>query len=385
MAEQTQNLGRARAAVYAAFFVAGSGLATWASFIPLVQRRLGLGDAELGQALFSMAAGALCAVVSAGAIIERLGSRRATVISGVLFSLLLPGPVFAASFWTLAGALLVFGFCFGLLDVAMNAQAADVQRLSRKPLMSGFHGLYSFGGLAGSALAGLLFRLAVPGSAHVGAMVVALLALTLLAGPALLPTAPRAGRGPALSLPARRLAGLALLGFLMFVGEGAIMDWANVYLANVLQAPADLAVAGFAAFSFAMAAGRFGGDWATARLGSSRFAVLSALLGAAGLGLAISSSSVAVSVAGFAATGLGFANLVPILFSHAAESTPDAPQQGISGVAGVGYFGLVAGPPTIGFMAEELGLRGALGIVALAMAVAAVSLPAAFRRALRDS
>ncbi|MEZ5392149.1 MAG: MFS transporter [Bryobacterales bacterium] len=383
MAEQTQNLGRARAAVYAAFFVAGAGLATWASFIPLVQRRLALGDAELGQALFAMAAGALCAVVSAGAVIERFGARGTTGVAGALFCVLLPGPVFAVSFWALAGALLVFGFCFGLLDVAMNAQAADVQRLARKPLMSGFHGLYSFGGLAGSALAGLLFRLAVPGPTHVGGVVALLLVVTLFAWRGLLPTAPRAGRGPALSLPARRLAGLAVLGFLMFVGEGAVMDWANVYLANVLRAPADLAVAGFAAFSFAMAAGRFGGDWATAHLGSSRFAVLSAMLGAAGLGLAIASGSVAVSVVGFAAAGLGFANLVPILFSQAAESTPEAPQQGISGVAGVGYFGLVAGPPAIGFMAEELGLRGALGIVAGAMAFAAVSLPAAFRMALR--
>jgi MFS family permease len=375
----------ARAGVSGAFFVAGAGLATWAAFIPVVQRRLALGEAELGQALFAMAAGALCAVVSAGAVIERFGSRKTTGAAGALFCLLLPGPVFAPSFWSLAGILPAFGFCFGLLDVAMNAQAADVQKLAGKPLMSGFHGLYSLGGLVGSAAAGVLFWLAVAAPAHVWSVVGTLLLLVMVSGRKLPRTYPKGGRGaPALSLPARRLAGLALLGFVMFVGEGAVMDWANVYLANVVRAGTDLAVAGFAAFSLSMAAGRFVGDWATARIGFARFAVVSAGLAAAGLGLAIAGRGLAGSVAGFAIAGIGFANLVPILFSQAAASTPEAPQQGIAGVAGVGYFGLVAGPPMIGFTAEAVGLSGALGLVAGAMGLTAALLPRAFRMAARE-
>ncbi len=83
---------------------------------------------------------------------------------------------------------------------------------------------------------------------------------------------------------------------------------------------------------------------------------------------------------GFAVAGLGFANLIPILFSRAAEVTPDEPQKGIAGVAGIGYLGLVGGPPAIGFAAEALGLRGALWFVTGAMVVAAAGLAWALRR-----
>jgi MFS family permease len=370
----------ARWGVAAVFFVAGAVIATWASHIPLVQRKLGLADGELGQALFAMAAGALCAVVAAGALVERFGSRTVTAAAGGSFCLLLPAPIFAPGLLALSAALFAFGFNFGLMDVAMNAQAADVQRLARKSLMSGFHGLYSLGGLAGAAAAGLLFRLKAPTAAHVFGVAAAMALLHAFGCRRLLPgQRSEARRGPALSLPPKRLAGMASLGFLIFVGEGAVMDWANVYLANVLKAGADVAVLGFGAFSLTMAAGRFVGDWATERLGSARFAVFSAVLAAGGLGLALAGTGLAGSVAGFGLSGFGFANLIPILFSQAAAATPETPQRGIAGVAGVGYFGLVAGPPVIGFLADELGLRVALMLVAGASGIVAAGLSPAFR------
>jgi predicted MFS family arabinose efflux permease len=271
------------------------------------------------------------------------------------------------------------------MDVAMNAQAADVQRLAGRSLMSGFHGLYSLGGLAGSAAAGLLLWLQTPMLAHVLGVAATMGLLLGLGCPKLLREERSEVRGaPSLSLPPRSLAALASLGFLIFVGEGAVMDWANVYLANVLKAGADRAVAGFAAFSLTMAAGRFLGDWGTERLGSRRFAVCSAALAAGGLGLALAGAGLEAAVAGFGLAGFGFANLIPILFSQAAEATPDAPQRGIAGVAGVGYFGLVAGPPVIGFTADEIGLRGALGLVACALALVALLLSSAFRAANRS-
>ena len=365
-----------------AFFVAGAVLATWVPYIPLVQRRLGLSEGDLGWALFAMTAGALTGVVSTGALIERFGSRGVTFGAGVLFCLLLPAPVFAASFWPLAGALYVFGAVFGSLDVAMNAQAAKVQQAAGRSLMSSFHGLYSVGGMAGSALAGLLLSLQVSAVSHILGIVVAMALLSAWAAMRLLETPQGELRsGPALTLPLGPVVGMSVLAFLIFVGEGAVMDWATVYLANVIEADPGMAVAGFTAFSTAMAAGRFLGDWATTKIGAMRFGLWSAALSAAGLALALATASLWIAVAGFAVAGLGFANLIPILFTRAAEATPDEPQKGIAGVAGIGYFGLVAGPPVIGFTAEAVGLRGALWFVAGAMAMVAVGLPWAMRGA----
>jgi hypothetical protein len=45
-----------------------------------------------------------------------------------------------------------FGAFLGLLDVAMNLHAVDVERASDKPLLSGFHARFSLGGFLGSGI-----------------------------------------------------------------------------------------------------------------------------------------------------------------------------------------------------------------------------------------
>ena len=49
-------------------------------------------------------------------------------------------------------ALFVFGASLGSLDVAMNLHAVEVERVSEKPLMSGFHALFSVGAFLGSGM-----------------------------------------------------------------------------------------------------------------------------------------------------------------------------------------------------------------------------------------
>lgn len=374
---------RARMGVCGVFFVGGVVLASWVPFIPVVQRRLAMSEADLGAVLFAMTAGALTAVLGSGRLIARFGSRAVTGWAGVMFCLLLPAPVYAPDRMALAAALFFFGAAFGAMDVAMNAQAAEVQTLAGKPLMSGFHGLYSLGGLAGATVTGTLLSLQANPGLQTGMVVVTMLALCLASSRMLLPS--RAGEAglEGISLPPGPLVGLSLLAFVVFVGEGAVIDWAGVFLVDHLRVEPGVAASGFAAFSLAMAIGRLTGDRATARLGFVRFSVISALLAGGGLALALASTNLLVAIVGFAVAGIGFANLVPILFSQAARATPDAPQRGIAGVAGIGYLGLVAGPPGIGFVAEQLGLPFALSAVAVSTLASALVLPAAFARAAR--
>ncbi len=61
-------------------------------------------------------------------------------------------------------AILIFGASIGCVDVAMNLQAVLVERGAGRPIMSGFHGLYSLGGLLGAAAASAL--LSIGDAAH---------------------------------------------------------------------------------------------------------------------------------------------------------------------------------------------------------------------------
>ncbi len=234
-----------------------------------------LGDRDLGAALFRHGRRARRGD-RPGRSTERFGSRALIAGAGVAFCALLPAPVFAQSFWALSAALFAFGAVFGAMDVAMNAQAAMVQRAAGRSLMSGFHGLYSVGGITGSAVAGVLPSRGVAAETHIAGVAAAMAALCVVSSMRLLAT-PAAERrsGPAFAMPAGALVGMSVLAFLLFVGEGAVMDWSTVYLANVIEAEAGRAAAGFTAFSAGMAAGRFLRDAATTRMGAVRAGVLS--------------------------------------------------------------------------------------------------------------
>jgi hypothetical protein len=140
----------ARLAVSAIFFLNGAGIGNWVVRIPSVRDQLGLTEAALGVALLGVAAGALVAMPLAGRLVARHGSRPVTRAGAVAFAVALGLPALAPSLPLLCLALVVLGAGNGALDVAMNAQAAAVERRYARPIMSRFHALFSLGGLAGA-------------------------------------------------------------------------------------------------------------------------------------------------------------------------------------------------------------------------------------------
>jgi len=102
------------------------------------------------------------------------------VFSGGLgLAIVLPLLSEAASPILLGAALFVFGASLGSLDVAMNLHAVDVERTSEKPLMSGFHALFSIGAFLGSGfMTALLSRRVSPSMSTILSSII--LALLLL-------------------------------------------------------------------------------------------------------------------------------------------------------------------------------------------------------------
>ncbi len=161
-------------------------------------------------------------------------------------------------------------------------------------------------------------------------------------------------------------------------------DWSAVYLRERLGTGAAFAAAGYAAFSVAMAAGRFGGDWLRARTSAVILVRLSAMLAALGLGLSLLIAQPLAALLGFACVGLGLANIVPILFTAAGRTSGVASEIGIATVASCGYFGFLIGPPLIGFVAQATSLAWGLALVALFIAFIALLAGRAGRAELRD-
>ncbi|PWC51124.1 MFS transporter [Azospirillum sp. TSA6c] len=380
MAEQASA---ARWATVAAFFLNGTVFGVWATQIPLLKNRLDLSPAVLGAALLCLAVGALTAMIASGPLLGRLGSAPVTRVTALLFAGLLPLPSLVPDVMTLCIVLALFGASGGTMDVAMNAQGALVERRMGRPIMSSLHGMWSLGGLAGAGLGGLLLPL-MPPAAQAGLVSAGLLALFLALQGRFLPDRNAGGGG--LVLPDRKTLLLGLLAAMAFMGEGAILDWSAIHLRDDLGAPASIAGMGFGVFCAAMAAGRFSGDRLRHRFGGATLMRAGGLLATAGLGCVLAGGIVAggapvLAMVGFGLTGIGLSNIVPVLFSTAGSVDSGHPDHAVAAVSTMGYAGVLAGPPLVGFIAEATSLATAFAMIALlALGMAAAAARAVPRR-----
>ena len=366
----------------------GAVVGTWAARIPAIKADAGLGEGELGTALLGMAAGTLAGARFGAWPVERFGSSRTTRAATAILCVTLVGPALAGDLAGLVVALVAFGVAGGILDVAINANAVSVERAYRRPLLSGLHGLWSLGGLAGAAAGGLAAGLGASPLLHFGvaALVLGGVSLAVLGGlvdgtaghesRASLST----GAGGRFLWSAAVLL-LGLVGFSSYAAEGAAADWSAVYLREDLLASPGLAAAGFAAFSLAMAGCRLVADRVVARLGPVRVVRAGALVAAGGLALGLLVQEPAAGVAGFALLGAGLAPVVPVTFSAAGNTGLGPTGAILARVVTLSYVGGILGPVAIGWTAEQVGLRAALwlpaGLILLIVALAGRVAPAA--------
>jgi len=378
----TRQLRAQRVALSAIFAVHGFMFASWAVRVPAVKQQTGASPAALGLALLGLSAGAVATMLIAGALCRRFGSRQLTVPSCGVLSLTLLLPPLARSAVTLGLTLFVFGAAYGCLNVAMNTVAVDLVAALRRPVMSGFHAAWSFGGLAGAGLGGLIAARLSPFPhlalvAVLGVLVTVLAGRVLLAGPIPVPADPGPQAPPAAPAPAwrRGLATSRLVGVLGLIAlcaaydEGAIGDWGALHLRQDLGAGAGLAAAGYAVFALAEATGRLTGTPLLERYGRTRVLMAGALTACAGMLLAALAPDLWLAIIGFAATGFGVANLFPVAVARAGLL---AGSDGVALASTLGYTGFLLGPPTIGFLASGFGLRTGLTTLSVLAFAAAV-------------
>ncbi len=367
------NLRRERIATSALFFANGFGFGGWSATIAPMQAGLGLSNGELGLLLFTLAAGAVAFMPLAGLAGQRLGGTgRVSAGAGLAFAACLGLAALAPGAGALALVGLGVGASNGLMDVTMNAHASGVERRWGAPIMSSFHAAFSVGGLFGAGAGAFALAAGAGWRELLGGLGAAIFIAVALAARDLGP-GERAAAASAFGWPPRALIGLAVVAFLCFIVEGAMVDWDGVYLVSLGVGDA-AAPLGYAAFAATMIAGRLLGDRVVARTGRLPAVVGGAALAAAGLGLAAAWPAFLPAAAGFALVGAGLSNVVPALFSESSAHAT-SPARGIAAVATAGYTGLLAGPPLVGAVAALSDLRvafAALSAMALAAAVLAL-------------
>jgi MFS family permease len=412
LAKLGPELRQSRVAIFGYFFVLGVATATWAARLPAIKESLHLSDGRLGVALFAVPAGSVLTLALSGRIADRFGAVRVLRVAGVLSPAALVPIGLARNLVALMATLAVYGAMAGLLDVSMNACAAQLELGYERPIMSSLHAGYSIAGLAGAAIGGVSAWLGISPLPTFTVTAGALIILGLLAGPRVVipetadpgstpdrtqrpadppplsprqkvlprgdtappgdtpdPDGPRPPRNPL-----QLIWILGLVALCGQVGEGSAGDWSAVYLHVNLGSSAAVAAVALGAFSVTMAAGRAAGDRLASRFGPVRLVRASGLVAGLGLAVGLLIGTPAAAIAGFALLGLGLAGIFPQIVTAAARLDPGHAGRNIGRIAAVAYSGLLSGPVAIGAIASGVGLRDALFVpAALALVVTAAA------------
>jgi len=372
-AQQHKHQSRLNWGTRTIFLINGLGMSAWAPLVPFARDRLQLSGASLGALLLCLGIGSLAAMPVTGTLVAKFGCRRVMCFSTLLVLMMMPLLATADSQLVMAAALMIFGAGLGMLDVAMNYQAVQVEQAADKPMMSGFHGFFSLGGILGAGTVSLLLSQSLtPLTATLVVMAVMLL-LLLWRLPVLMNERLHQPDQPWLVIPRGWVAFLGLLCFILFLAEGAVLDWgALLLLQNPEMTPA-WAGLGYAVFSVAMTLGRFSGDKIIQRFGRYPVMLTGALTAAAGMSLAVLLPWPEIALLAFLLVGFGLSNTVPMLFNAAGNQRDMPANLAISAMTTLGYAGILSGPALIGFISQWISLSGAFLVIALLLLAVAVS------------
>jgi MFS family permease len=195
-----------------------------------------------------------------------------------------------------------------------------------------------------------------------------------VAAPHLLPAAAAAEKeSPAFAVPHGAVIFLGIVCFIVFLAEGATLDWGALLLTTNGRFTPGQGGLGYAVFAIAMTVGRLTGDTVIRRVGRKRVMMLGGLCAAAGFYATTLAPASKIALIGFLLIGVGASNIVPILFTAAGRQQDMPPAAAIGAVTTLGYAGILAGPALIGFVAHLSSLHVAFGGLGCAMLLVAGS------------
>ncbi len=363
---------RERRSTRVLFFIGGFCAGAWASLIPFAKARAGLDEGTLGLLLLCLGFGSIIAMPVAGVLATRFGCRAVLTAACVAVCIALPLLAIASTFTSLAVSLFLFGAALGSADCAFNIQAIIVETASARALMSGFHGFYTLGGILGSTSVSALLLLGASPPLSTLAAAAVMLALLYTAFSGLLPYGTPA-EGPAFAIPRGIVLFFGILCCIVFLAEGAMLDWSGVFLTQYRGIPSAQSGFGFATYALAMTVGRFTGDAVVNRLGPRMTVTCGGTIAVAGILTAALIPAWEFALVGYALVGLGCSNIVPVLFSAVGRQKTMPQSVAVPAVTGLAYSGVLAGPAGIGFIAHHTSLTTAFLVVAALMAGVALS------------
>ncbi|SEB57943.1 MFS transporter [Streptomyces melanosporofaciens] len=382
-----QVMRRRRKALFLFFLLPGIAMSSWVTRTPDIRDRLEVSTGQMGLVLFGLSLGSMTGILCTGPLVSRFGTRpviawgtglvivgMATISAGSL----------AASVQVVTAGLCLFGAGMGSGDVAVNVDAADVERIADVTTMPTLHGCFSLGTVIGAGAGMAVTAIGVPVHWHLAvvtliSIVIFWYAIRSVPSGTGLGSPTQAEEGATRSRPKvwkdRKLVLIGAIVLAMALAEGSANDWLPLLMVDGHDLDSALGSLVYAGFAAAMTLGRFTGSFFLEHFGRTSVVRASAVSGALGLLLVIFSDNVVLAGAAVLFWGLGASLGFPVALSAAGDSGPEQTAR-ISLVATIGYVAFLVGPPGLGFLGDHFGLRSAMLVVLLFVGSAVLLAPA---------
>ncbi len=375
---ETKSFRSQAVILFAYFFVFGVGGASWLVRLPDVRSYINVSTAVLGWVLFAGSVGALTSLLLSGRFVARFGARTAVVVG---FTILGAGQIIQAL--SLVGespigvALggLISGLGYGIGDVGINVEGAELEKLRGKSLLPQLHGAYSLGALAGAGIGTLAiithFSLVIQ-MITIACITTAIALFTYRQLPAstgkthVVEGGEKSKREPVVLSKRILFLGLGIMG--LSLAEGGSNDWLALSVVDDYKLDTTTAGITFAIMTLAMVITRFSGGRLVDRFGRVFALRTLGIAGVVGILIVILSPTIYLAWIGAALWGAGVALGFPLFISAAADGENSS--QRVATVTTFGYAAFLVGPPLLGFLGQSWGLLNMFYLLAFFVACA---------------
>jgi MFS family permease len=351
------------------FFLFGFCFSTWASRIPTIKNIFSLNDAALGTILLCMPFSSLIGLPISGWLISAYDSRIPLSAAFGLLAMALGCIGFAQTTSHLVASICLFSFSSRILNISLNTQALNLQKLFEQKINGSFHALWSVGGIAGICVTTVCISLKVPMYLHL-VLVAFMTVVVVSCSYQFLLGKDRSPKGNSISVgkPDPFILYLGVLAFFASICEGGMFDWSGIYFREVVKE--EIFTLGYLIFMVCMALSRFISDRLIERAGMPAAFTISGLLIVTGILTAVIFPSFWPAMIGFCLVGFGTASVIPMTYSLAGSSKKYSSGMALSILSTYGIVGMFIGPPLIGYLSQLYHLR----ISFMAFAIAGVML-----------
>ena len=346
----------------------------WAVAAADIEHALHLSAGGFGLLLSLSLVGGSSANFVGGTLCERFGTLNVLRASLVTWALLLLLGAATRTPLTVELVIVLIVLSGGFVDVSMNVAAAA--GLAERPgMLVAFHARFNAGAAAGAGLTGALLAARVSWRWMWVAVAGAAVLLSITSHGDSIRQEVNGDRRSLYGLVAllrrEHLLLLAMTFALAAMVEGGIDLWGVLFLrtrlASGLLVGAGGAVLGYAVGAFARVV--FGPR--AGHKGAARGLTIGAGIASGGVAVLATAPVAAIGAVGLVLAAGGISMCWPLLVAQSSGGKQGAGAI-VGAVSACGYLGLVAGPAMVGWVADLVGLRGALGILAAAAVVVAV-------------